>query len=286
MDTSLARRLARSLEPYHAMIYFVPEGPEAYAELGIDDLRAGYFASRGAALGAVPASVITATFFNFCPEAVAAAIPAAWAKATPDQLVAARRAAADGALQRLLGDDVESEEMEEAAALAREATTALRPEGRPLFAAHAGLAWPETDHLVLWHAITLLREHRGDGHLAALLDAELTACEALVLHGATGAFPTTLLRLTRAWPDEDWDAAVAAMQTKGWIDPEGELTDEGKAGREAIEAHTDRLAMDGWRQLGEDRSERLRTLVSPWSRAIVEAGTFWSGMQVGDQRSA
>ncbi len=139
MDPRQTRRVARTLEPYHAMIYFVPEGPEAYGRLGIDDLRMGYFASRGAALGPVPAPVIAATFYNFCPTVVAGAIPPAWDKAAPAALLTARLDAADGALRRMLGDAVPSPEMAEAARLARRATDACTPEGRPLYAAHSAL---------------------------------------------------------------------------------------------------------------------------------------------------
>ncbi len=135
---------------------------------------------------------------------------------------------------------------------------------------------------MLWHAIPLLREHRGDGHLAALLMAGLGACEALVVHGATGSFPVKLLRRTRAWPDADWDAATASMQERGWIDEESQLTDVGIAAREDIEAHTDRLGLGPWEHLGDEGTERLRQLVNPWTKAIVDAGTFAEGMSLGD----
>src|SRR5215471_2408120 len=159
------------------MIYFVPEAADAYARLGITG-RAGYFASRAAPMGAVSADVVVSTFYNFNPELVHAAIPGSWELATPAQLVAARFNAVDAACRRILGDAaVASPDMARAAELARTAAevAAERVEGRPLAAGHAEVAWPEEPHLVLWHAQSILREFRGDGHIAQL-----------VVHGLTG----------------------------------------------------------------------------------------------------
>src|SRR5271156_1992591 len=115
----LARKTWRTLEPLHGMVYFVPEAAEAYARLGITG-RAGYFASRAAPMGAVTADVVVSTFFNFNPELVHAAIPSAWAVASPEALVAARFDAVDAAFRRLLGDEVlAADDMRRAAELAR-----------------------------------------------------------------------------------------------------------------------------------------------------------------------
>ena len=149
MDPTISRRMLRTLEPYHGMIYFVPEAREAYEAVGLEGRRMGYFASRAAAMGAVPADVVIATFFNFNPALVRRSIPAAWDRATPAAIVAARFAAADSALRRLLGPAVERPDIAEAAVLARDAAAACFPEGRPLYAGHAALAWPDAPHLVL-----------------------------------------------------------------------------------------------------------------------------------------
>jgi hypothetical protein len=178
------------------MIYFVPEAAEAYAGLGITG-RHGYFASRAAPMGAVSADVVVATFYNFNPDVVHAAIPSSWAVAAPSAIVDARFAAADAALRRVLGDAVESPEMSEAAALARAAAGAACCDGRPLAAAHAALPWPDDDHLVLWHATSVLREHRGDGHIAALTLAGASGIQALVMHAASGEVPRAILQSTR-----------------------------------------------------------------------------------------
>jgi len=275
VDPTIARKTWRTLEPYHGMIYFVPEGPAAYSAIGLSDLRAGYFASRSAPMGAVGASVVVATFFNFHPALVERAVPACWEQCTPAQLVSARFGAADAALERVLGGDiVSSPAMEEAATLAHTAATApsLSAAGRPLYAGHASLVWPTQPHLVLWHAISILREYRGDGHIAALVGEGMDGCEALVCHAATGDVPKAALRATRQWPQSSWEAAVARLQDRGWLLPDGSFTPDGRASRQRVEDLTDQLAVAPWAHLGEEKCARLRELVRPWSRAIVEGG--------------
>ena len=265
----MARKTWRTLEAYHGMIYFVPEAEAAYAALGLEG-RQGYFASRSAAMGAVPAEVVIATFFNFSPALVRRAIPSAWDVAPPPAVLEARLSGADAALRRMCEDAPASEAVELARAAAERA--AERPEGRPLFAAHTSLPWPDEPHLSLWMAITWLREFRGDGHIAALTMAGLTGCEALVLHAGSGEVPASVLQSSRAWDDESWSAAVTSLAERGWVDGEGALTAEGAAQRDAIEQRTDELALPAWEAIGEDGCARLRELVRPLSKAIVASG--------------
>jgi hypothetical protein len=280
-DAVLARKMWRTLEPLHGMVYFAPEAPDEYARLGFEEQRAGYFATRAAPMGAVAAEVVIATFFNFHPELVRRHIPKVWAASSPARIVDARFRVAGAALERMLGAAVDSAEMTEAATLAREAALACRPEGRPLYAGHASVSWPADPHLVLWHAITLLREYRGDGHVAVLTSENVSACEALVLHAAAGDVPGATLRASRAWSDEEWCAASDGLRTRGWLDVEGELTDAGRAHRAGVEGRTDELALAPWRHIGTEACDRLRVTVRPWSRAVVDAGTFatsiWEG---------
>jgi len=264
--------MLRTLEPVHGFVYFSPHAVAAYEALGLEG-RMGYFASRSAAMGPVPAEVVVATFFNFHPDLVRSCIPETWARAAPAAVLEARLGAVDAGLRAVLGDAVHSAEMIEAAALAREATAALAPVGRALYAGHASLEWPDAPHLVLWHAQTLLREHRGDAHVAALVAAGVgDGCEALVQHAAMGEVPAEVLRTTRAWSPEEWAATVARLVDRGWHHPDGSFTAAGRDVRDDIEQRTDAASMAPWTLLGEDRCARLRALVRPWSRAIVDGG--------------
>ena len=270
----LARKTWRTLEPLHGMIYFVPESAEAYARLGIKG-QAGYFASRAAPMGAVTPDVVVSTFFNFNPELVHAAIPTSWEIASPQSLLAARFHAVDAAFRRLLGDEVlASDEMRRAAELARPAAeeAGRRAEGRPLAAAHADVAWPAAPHLVLWHAQSILREYRGDGHIAQLVVHGFSGIEALVTHAAAGDVPAHLLRATRAWSREEWDTAVDALRGRGVLEQGEDLrfTESGARQRQAIEDGTDALAEAPYTALGEERCAELRALARPWSRTFAQ----------------
>ncbi|MFC5834855.1 SCO6745 family protein [Nonomuraea insulae] len=273
---TLGRLAWQTLEPVHGMIYFFPEANAAYKQLGLTG-RMGYFASRAAALGPIPAEAVIATFYNFNPQVVRQAIPAAWHIASPTDILDARLNAVDTTLRRVLGDVVDSPEMSHAAALAREAAQAISGElsGRPLYAAHTALPWPAAPHLILWHAQTLLREFRGDGHLAALLAAKLSGVEALVFHAATGAVPAETLRVTRGWTETDWAAAVGRLEERGWLH-NGSLTAQGRREREAIEEATDRMAMAPYAALGDDRCQELCFLVRPWSKQVVAELMPWA----------
>jgi hypothetical protein len=262
------------------MIYFAPESAASYADLGLDG-EAGYFASRSAAMGAVSCETVVATFFNFAPSLVGAAIPGAWAIAAPAAVLSARLDAADAALRRMLGEAIGSDEMARAAELARRVAERAceRCEGRPLFGGHAGLEWPDEPHLVLWHAQTLLREFRGDGHIAALVLHGIGPVEALVLHEALGESPPHFLRSTRGWSSVDWDEATEALRGRGWLsgpDPASEtdapatLTPLGSELRREIEDATDRLATRPYEALGDEVCAELRALARPFSRTVVD----------------
>ncbi len=284
MERAIARKTWRTLEPLHAIVYFAREADEAYTALGLSGdghrVRPGYFASRAAPMGPVPAEVVIATFFNFHPDLVRAAVPWAWEVTSPAAVLDARHRAAGAVLWRLLGEEAcTSDALAEAAGLARQAAerAAGRPEGRPLFAGHAALPWPDEPHLVLWHAQTLLREFRGDAHVAALTAEGVTGCEALLLHAATGEVPAAVLRASRAWPDEDWQAAAERLRARGWLDAGGSLTPAGRDHRQWVEDRTDELSVPAYEVLGEDRCEQLRALCRPWSRRIVESGELTFG---------
>ena len=276
MDARESGKIARRLEPLHAMVYFAPEAEPRYVEAGLEPGRMSYFAGRAAPMGAVSASVITATFHNFNGELVASAIPRAWTLADPATLVATRFEIADAALRRLLGDDgVGSPEVAEAAGLARTAAEAATPEGRPLAGGHMDLAWPQAPHLVLWHALSILREHRGDGHVALLVEAELSGLEALLTATATGSgFLPGFARASRGWSREQWDAGVAGLRERGLLDPEADLrlTGAGEKLRERIEDDTHRLGGAPWTALGAEGTARLGELGAGLVRTALAPG--------------
>jgi hypothetical protein len=280
MNPEVARKTWRTLEPYHAMVYFAPEAQEEYLALGLDasqNRAIGYFPARAAAMGAVTWQTVQATFFNFSALACQFGMSGVWGITSPEQVVEARLRGADRALQRMCGELLAGTlaDTKEAADLARAAAAACTPYGRPLYAAHAGLDWPEPEHLQLWQATTLLREYRGDGHIAALVAAGLTGLEAAVLHVAMNdTWARKALQATRAYSDEEWDGAIASLAERGWLDAEGAFTDEGRIRREAIETQTDELAMAPWERIGEDGAARLRELVRPLSQAISQSGAF------------
>jgi hypothetical protein len=273
MDAPTARATWRTLEPIHGAIYFAAEAGEEYGAIGLGDTMTGYFASRSAPMGPVPAEVVIATFFNFDPALVRRSMEGVWDRIGPAEVLAARLRAADRMFRRHAPDDVGSDAVVEAAALARTAAMAAseRPEGRPLFAGHASLAWPDEPHLVLWHAQTLLREFRGDGHIAALTVEGLDGCEALVTHAAAGDVSADLLRATRQRTGDDWLAAEERLRERGWLDSDLALTDEGRERRDRIEARTDELAVAPYEAIGVDGCERLRALCRPISQAMMAA---------------
>jgi hypothetical protein len=279
-DSAVVARAHRAIEPLHSHIYFAPEQDEHFAALGLRPGRMSYFAGRAAPMGAVGAGTVTATFYNFSPSLVAHMIPRAWALAAPEQVLAARLDAARAALTRLLGGPqaAGSPEVAELAELLREACAVLTPEGRPLYAAHADLPWPEEPLLVLWHGATLLREHRGDGHIATLLHAGLTGLEALITHTATGrGFTEGAARATRGWADEEWAAGCAALADRGLVDGAG-LTADGESLRARIEGQTDALSADPWLLLGAERTGRVVELAKGLARRLVENGAFPPGV--------
>jgi hypothetical protein len=273
---TIARKTWRTLEPIHGAIYFVPEALEEYKRIGLEERMVGYFASRSAAMGAVPGEVVNATFFNFDPVLVQRSMDGAWQVASPSAVLEARMTAADRMIRRLAPDAIDGGAVAQAAEIARRAAMVAceHPEGRPLFAGHAALAWPDAAHLVLWHAQTLLREFRGDGHIAALTAQGLSGCEALVTHAAAGDVPVDVLKTTRQRTTHDWDAAVESLKSRGWLDGDGALTTLGTEQRGWIEDRTDELAIAPYAAIGADACEQLRALARPTSAAIATVFGF------------
>lgn len=269
----LARHLWHQLEPVYASVHFAPEVAAETAALGYDTTERwpAYFALRAAPLGSASPETVAATFYSFSPHTVATHVPAAWQTATPEAVLAARARGVDAALRAVLGDRITEHGLIEAAELARTAAEAADLAGRPLAAANAALPWPQEPHLVLWQAANILREHRGDGHLAALLTAGLDGCEALVSFAAIGAAPVENFA-SRGWSEQEWAAAGQRLAARGLMDEEGIATDAGRDLREEVERRTDELAAGPYRALGEKGCARLAELSRPAFAAVIETG--------------
>jgi hypothetical protein len=261
------------LEPVHAVFWYAPEVFAEAARLGYNTQTRwpSYFAWRLAPLGAVGPRLAAAACFSFSPDMVAAHVPAAWAVAAPERVLATREHAVDRMYRALLGDLIGSPGLAEAAHLARDAALSAGTAGRPLAAANADLPWAGEPHLVLWHAINVLREQRGDAHIAALQAAGLDPCEALVSFAAIGAAPQEVFA-SRGWSAADWATARDRLAARGWIDAAGKATQRGRDVRDEVEWRTDRLAEGPWQALGPDRSARLSELTAPLLGAAFEAG--------------
>ena len=271
---SVARDLHRKLEAYHAQVYFVPEAGEEYEKLGVDQAPMGYFASRSAAMGAVSAGTVAAMFFNFNPNPGGHRDPRGL---EPDD---ARRAGRGPMPRRRSSVATDPRRRgrrarDDRGGPARTHRDRRAPEGRPLYAAHAGLDWPSEPHLVLWHAITLLREFRGDDHIAALVAAEIDGPEAVVMHAAMGdGVPSRRMpQLTRAWSDDDWSAAEDRLRGRGLLDDAGSSPAR-RAHRQAVEDRTDSSPERAVGALGVDDCQRLGEIGGRYSAAIASAGTF------------
>ncbi|MDT5101559.1 MAG: hypothetical protein QOC76_5296 [Mycobacterium sp.] len=290
MDAFSAGQLTRALDRLHSTIYFAPEANERFSELGLKHQRMQYFASRSAPMGAVTAKVVAATFYNFNPELVAKAIPAAWEVASPAAVTRVRYEIVDAVIPKILGDErVRSPELAHSTAIVRRAAEAIpNADGRALYAGHAELDWPETPHPQLWHAITLLREYRGDGHVAALVTHGLSGLEALITHVATGTgFAPDYGRKLRGWSQQQWDESVERLRSRGLLDDEAQLTAAGNDLRSKIEDLTDNLAYAPWRTVSDDDVQELVSLGGIIRAAVRAAGVFPSnafGPRYGQHR--
>jgi hypothetical protein len=240
-DQRAARALWPLFETVHAVTYFAPQSSAAAADLGLKGFWAGYVVLRSAPLGPVHPAIVRAAFHGFAGRRIEKVLPAAWAVLTPEQAV-------------------------------EDAVDELDVAGRVLAAANASLGRREDAYERLWQATTTLREHRGDGHVAALVAADVTPVESHLLKVAAGESPEESLRLGRAWDDERWSAGVRKLRERGWTDEAGGLTDAGRAARGDVERRTDAAAAGPWRALGQERTARVAALLRPVADAVVASG--------------
>ena len=261
-------------EPVHAIVYFHPRSLDAWTAAGIRGFWRGYFATRAAPLGAVGPGPVTATFYNFAPSMVARALPEVWAMATPTAALEARLEGARDALVGVLGDDADAPDLATAAATVRAAAETMPVAGRALFAANVSLPWPDPPLLALWHGLTLVREHRGDGHNAVLTAAGIDGCAAHALAAAVGGTPRDVTQPARGWTDAEWSAAVGRLADAGLVDAAGAATDAGRRRHDEIERRTDELALEPWSTVDDDALEGLVTTLARVAGRIAAAGVI------------
>jgi hypothetical protein len=269
-EPGLARRFFDRFEPVHGVTYFAPEARAALDGLGYRGYWMGYFAARSAPLGMVPPEVVTAIFYNFAPERVAKALPAAWQIAGPEAALQARQDSAVAALRRY-GLTVD-ESVTTAAELAAGAVQQAPLDGRPLFAANRALPWPDDPLAALWQAATLLREHRGDAHIAVLSAAGVSGRECNVLQAAAGLIPRDYIARTRDYDDATWRHHEEQLAERGLLNDDGTLTEAGRELKDAIESTTDALALSALDALSDDEVEALFQALTPITRAVVAGG--------------
>ncbi|MBO3677702.1 hypothetical protein [Streptomyces sp. NEAU-YJ-81] len=274
MNTSAAttaRTMWALFEPIHAVAYFAPEAAAAYEDVGLRGFWRGYFAGRAAPLGPVGPEPVVAAFFTFAPAMVARALPDVWSLTTPGRALELRRTGAAAALDRLLAG--REREVERAAEALVPRAAGLEGSGRVLAAANGALDFPDKPVERLWHATTLLREHRGDGHVAALVAAGLDGCEALVLRSGVD-LPRTELQPHRGWTDQEWDAAARRLTDRALLTPDGTATQDGRELLRTAETATDRAAERPWRPLGPEEVATLVRLLTPLATACAAALRF------------
>ena len=214
-----------------------------------------------------------ATFYNFSPRAVTSAMPGLWETASPADLQAARFRVVGRALDRV-GVRLTEAQLNEAKGILDPVVGRLDLAGKPLGAANVAVDPPDDPRLALWQQVTVLREWRGDAHIAVLVSEEIGPCDCMVLQVGTGRFPLGVTQATRQWNEQEWGEAIERLADRGWVDGAGAMTEVGIRERERMEADTDRLCAPIWAPVGEDGARRLGELISPIHDAMAAAGTY------------
>jgi hypothetical protein len=260
----LARALWTQFEPVHAVTYFSDEARAAFAGVGLIRYWDGYFAGRSAPLGAVSGAPVTAIFSGFAPMLVNRALPAAWEVATPKQVLEARYAGAEATLRRLVPDS----------SLVAAAADALAPIarlvdtiGRPLAAANAALPESDDPYRLLWQSAATLREHRGDGHVIALVSLEIAGISTLLLRSGLDLDATSMQK-ARGWKDEEWAASAEHLIGRGLLGADRRITDAGTAALAEAERLTNRLASEPLKGIGDGELLAVARALTPVAAAV------------------
>ena len=268
----LATNLGAMTNLVHGFVYFAAEAFEEYASIGLSNQS--YFAPRAAPMGSVTAPVVAATFFNFSPDRVGTEIPAAWDLASPSAIQDARLRGVARVLNQRVGGVMTGDSVAEATAIADEMCANLDFSGKPLAAANDAVELPADPLAALWQLVTVIREWRGDVHVAALTVAGLTAVEALVLHGATGAVDPETLRTSWGWSETVWARTVADLANRGLVNADGTFTSDGHAFRSAIETQTNQACVTLVDAVGVDKTAALIGHLKPLRKGLLASGIF------------
>jgi hypothetical protein len=260
------RELWRVLEAVHVVAFFTPEAEAVNRELGLRGFWEGYFAARSAPLGTPGPRLVTALFHGFAPRMVEKALPGVWSRTEPVRVLDARARLARLALAAHVAD---GSALVGAADRLAEVLAGLDVAGHPLAAAHLDVPVPADPLGRVWHAATVLREHRGDGHVAALVAAQVDGVEAHWLHRAA-LVPRQ--REFRGWTEQEWAAGADRLRDRGLLDAAGEPTERGRELRAEIERSTDRSAASALRPLDDAALRELLDALSPPARSIADAG--------------
>jgi hypothetical protein len=266
-----ARRMFELVEPIGVIPYAADEPNEAMFALGFTNYWDTYFAGRAAPLGLPTAEVVDALFYNFAPGEVARHIPKVWRTTTPEEAIAARRTGCVKALRRILADHVDSADFARATELLIKAATSAPSQGRPMYAALRALPIPEEVVARLFHAASLLREHRGDGHIAALMVEGVGGLEAHVLLALDMNLPAEKFGRIHHLPSAQLAAVIEGMRDRGLIAGDGWLSDRGRAVKQRVEALTDDLAAGPYECLSEDELAELMAALEPLATLLVAA---------------
>ncbi len=267
----MARRMFELVEPIGVIPYAADEPNEAMYALGFTDFWDTYFAGRAAPLGLASAEVVDALFYNFAPGEVARHIPKVWQTTTPEAAIAARQQGCVKALRRILGEHVDTPGFARAADLLTNAATSAPYEGRPMYAALSALPVPDEVVARLFHAASLLREHRGDGHIAALLVEGVGRLEAHVLHALGMGMPAAKFGRIHHLPAEQIAAVIDGMRGRGLVGEDGWLTDEGRGAKQRVEDRTDDLAAVPYEVLEPVELDDLMASLEPLAALLLAA---------------
>ncbi|HWC34425.1 MAG TPA: MarR family transcriptional regulator [Mycobacteriales bacterium] len=268
---STARRMFELVEPIGVIPYSADEPNEAMFALGFTDYWDTYFAGRAAPLGLATAEVVDALFYNFAPGEVARHIPKVWRTTTPEAALTARQSGCTKALRRILGDRVDTPEFIRTADLLTVAATSAPYEGRSMYAALRAVPIPDDVVTRLFHAASLLREHRGDGHIVALMSEGIGGLEAHVLLALDMQLPAENFGRIHHLPAAQLGAVIGGMRDRGLIGEDGWLSEQGRAVKKRVEDLTDDLAATPYETLSTAELEELTAALEPIAALLTAA---------------